>query len=80
MPYLDNGQKTNDIGHCRVCNFQWVVKDGTKGAKHGYATGRVCPFCKNNSVYYTKERTWRDRPNQVWRGLSSAHDRGNSLW
>jgi len=71
-------KRTQDIGHCRKCDFQWVVKDGTKGSKHGYATGRVCPFCKNNSVYYTQERTWRDVPVQVWRAHSSAHSKAFS--
>lgn len=71
-------KKTQDIGHCRECDFQWVVKDGTKGQTHEGVTGRKCPFCNSERVYYTKEQTWRDRPNQVWRAHSSAHDRGHS--
>lgn len=46
---------TQDIGHCRKCKGQWVVRDGAKGQKHGYATGKVCPYCKSANVYYTKE-------------------------
>lgn len=58
MPYIDVGQKTNDIGHCRTCGGQWVVAEGTKGkraTRSNQHTGRVCPFCKSASVYYRKE-------------------------
>jgi hypothetical protein len=58
MPYIDTGDKTTDIGHCRTCKGQWVVTANIKGKKatHDHtATGRVCPYCKSTAVYYTTE-------------------------
>lgn len=58
MPYIDTGAKSQDIGHCRHCKGQWVVTANIKGkvaTQDNTATGRVCPFCKSQSVYYTKE-------------------------
>lgn len=60
MPYIDTGDKTTTIGHCRnrKCKGQWVVSANIKGkiATHNdTATGRVCPYCQSASVYYTKE-------------------------
>ena len=58
MPYIDIGQKTHDIGHCRRCNFQWVIAPGTRGergsTKNTY-NGQRCPFCGSGSVYYEQE-------------------------
>jgi hypothetical protein len=58
MPYVDNGQKFTDIGHCRTCRGQWVVTANLRGKtgndRHTYS-GKVCPYCKNSSVRYTKE-------------------------
>lgn len=58
MPYVDNGQKTQDIGHCKNCDFQWVITANIRGDKgshrHTY-NGRVCPFCKSNAIRYSKE-------------------------
>lgn len=50
-------RKTQDIGHCRKCKGQWVVLDGTKGIRNNStgANGQVCPYCKGQSVYYSKE-------------------------
>jgi len=58
MPYIDTGAKHTDIGHCRRCKGQWVVTANVKGILPTHAntaTGRVCPYCKSQSVYYTKE-------------------------
>lgn len=58
MPYVDNGQKTQDIGHCRACRFQWVITANIRGDKgnhtHTY-NGRKCPMCGAASVRYTQE-------------------------
>lgn len=58
MPYIDEGQRSNDIGHCNRCEFQWVIAPGTKGKrgnKDNTYDGRVCPFCGSNSIRYEKE-------------------------
>jgi hypothetical protein len=58
MPYVDTGDKTQDIGHCRTCKGQWVVTANIKGKKATHentATGRVCPYCQSAAVYYTTE-------------------------
>jgi DNA-directed RNA polymerase subunit RPC12/RpoP len=58
MPYVDNGQKSHNIGHCRTCGGQWVVAPKTKGKRgktsHTY-NGQVCPYCRSQSVNYTRE-------------------------
>lgn len=58
MPYVDTGDDYTYIGHCRKCKGQWVVAANIKGkiATHkDTATGRVCPYCQSQSVYYTTE-------------------------
>lgn len=58
MPYVDAGQKSHNIGHCRKCKGQWVVAPGTKGKRGGKDNtynGQVCPYCNSQSVYYTRE-------------------------
>lgn len=58
MPYIDTGSKTTTLAHCRRCKGQWVVTANIKGkvaTESDTATGRVCPYCQSESVYYTKE-------------------------
>lgn len=58
MTIVDSeNRKTQDIGHCRKCDFQWVIKGDTKGTNKGYHIGKVCPFCRSAAVYYLKEDT-----------------------
>lgn len=58
MPYVDNGQNLQDIGHCRTCKGQWVVTDNIRGKKgthrHTY-NGRKCPYCDSANIYYSQE-------------------------
>lgn len=53
--YPENDGKTQDIGHCHRCKFQWVIAAGAKGKNYPQVKGRVCPFCKCERIYYTKE-------------------------
>ena len=47
---------TNEIGHCRHCGFQWVIREGAKGKKYSNVSGRVCPFCGyTDSIEYSQE-------------------------
>ena len=55
MALVEPTKKTQTLGHCRKCDFQWVVIEGTKGKRFSHTTGQVCPFCNNASVRYTKE-------------------------
>lgn len=58
MPYIDKGQSSTDIGHCRTCKGQWVVTANIRGKKateNDTANGRICPYCQSASVYYTSE-------------------------
>jgi hypothetical protein len=50
-----NERSTQDIGHCRRCKMQWVVKDGAKGKNSSTHKGQVCPDCRSADVYYEKE-------------------------
>lgn len=52
---MSDERATQDIGHCRRCKFQWVIKDGAKGKNYAYIKGRVCPVCGSERVYYSKE-------------------------
>lgn len=52
---MSDERKTQDIGHCRVCKFQWVVKHGIKGKNSSTVRGQVCPDCRSSNIYYTKE-------------------------
>lgn len=58
MPYIDTGARYQYIGHCKTCKGQWVVTANIKGksATHdNTTTGRVCPYCRSQSVRYVKE-------------------------
>lgn len=48
-------RRTQDIGHCRNCKGQWVVKHNVKGKRTGTVNGQVCPFCRSERVYYKTE-------------------------
>ncbi len=52
---MTSERNVQEIGHCKRCKMQWVVKDGAKGKKTSIVNGQVCPDCRSNAVYYTTE-------------------------
>jgi len=50
---------TQDLGHCRVCGFEWVIAGGASlwsDDDHGdNAGGLHCPACGSDNVQIKKE-------------------------